>query len=155
MIIDLSGCAKERQRGLNSRTLAGARIAYKALTQPLAPVNEGSFRALDIVLPEGTIMMARYPAPMTGWSRILPTVVDTIVRSLAPAMPDRVPAAHHGVMAAARSSSPESIPRPIAASLRNRSKARDGAAARRRMARMAVSRSAKAMSATARSRAWR
>jgi N-methylhydantoinase B len=98
MIIDLSGCAKERQRGLNSRTLAGARIAYKALTQPLAPVNEGSFRALDIVLPEGTIMMARYPAPMTGWSRILPTVVDTIVRSLAPAMPDRVPAAHHGVM---------------------------------------------------------
>ncbi len=98
MIIDLSGCAKERQRGLNSRTLAGARIAYKALTQPLAPVNEGSFRALDIVLPEGTIMMAHYPAPMTGWSRILPTVVDTIVRSLAPAIPDRIPAAHHGVM---------------------------------------------------------
>jgi N-methylhydantoinase B len=98
MIIDLSNCSKERQRGLNSRTLAGARIAYKALTQPLAPVNEGSFRALDIVLPEGTIMMAHYPAPMTGWSRILPTVVDTIVRSLAPAMPDRVPAAHHGVM---------------------------------------------------------
>ncbi|HLI23167.1 MAG TPA: hydantoinase B/oxoprolinase family protein, partial [Stellaceae bacterium] len=52
MIIDLSGCSKERPRGLNSRTLAGARIAYKALTQPLAPVNEGSFRALDIVLPE-------------------------------------------------------------------------------------------------------
>jgi len=98
MTIDLSGCAKERPRGLNSRTLAGARIAYKALTQPLAPVNEGSFRALDIVLPEGTIMMARYPAPMTGWSRILPTVVDVIVRSLAPAMPDRTPAAHHGTM---------------------------------------------------------
>jgi N-methylhydantoinase B len=98
MIIDLSGCAKERNRGLNSRTLAGARIAYKALTQPLAPVNEGSFRALDIVLPEGNIMMARYPAPMTGWSRILPTVVDVIVRSLAPAMPDRTPAAHHGTM---------------------------------------------------------
>ena len=98
MIIDLSGCEKERTRGLNSRTLAGARIAYKALTQPLAPVNEGSFRALDIVLPEGNIMMARYPAPMTGWSRILPTVVDVIVRSLAPAMPDRTPAAHHGTM---------------------------------------------------------
>jgi N-methylhydantoinase B len=98
MIIDLSGCSKERARGLNSRTLAGARIAYKALTQPLAPVNEGSFRALDIVLPEGNIMMARYPSPMTGWSRILPTVVDTVVHSLAPAMPDRIPAAHHGVM---------------------------------------------------------
>jgi N-methylhydantoinase B len=98
MTIDLTDCAKERQRGFNSRTLAGARIAYKALTQPLAPVNEGSFRALDIVLPEGSIMMARHPLPMTGWSRILPTVVDTIVHALAPAMPDRVPAAHHGVM---------------------------------------------------------
>ena len=99
MIIDLSGCEQERQRGLNSRTLAGARVSRrKALTQPLAPVNEGSFRALDIVLPEGSIMMARYPAPMTGWSRILPTVVDVIVRSLAPAMPDRTPAAHHGTM---------------------------------------------------------
>jgi N-methylhydantoinase B len=98
MTIDLSGCAKERSRGLNSRTLAGARIAYKALTQPLAPVNEGSFRALDIVLPEGNIMMARHPLPMTGWSRILPTVVDTVVASLAPAMPNGIPAAHHGVM---------------------------------------------------------
>ena len=98
MTIDLSGCSRERQRGLNSRTLAGARIAYKALTQPVAPVNEGSFRALDIVLPEGNIMMARYPAPMSGWSRILPTVVDVVVASLAPAMPDQIPAAHHGVM---------------------------------------------------------
>ena len=98
LTIDLSGCAKERPRGLNSRTLAGARIAYKALTQPLAPVNEGSFRALDIVLPEGNIMMARHPLPMTGWSRILPTVVDTVVASLASAMPEGIPAAHHGVM---------------------------------------------------------
>ncbi len=101
MIIDLSECAKERKRGLNSRTLAGARIAYKALTQPLAAVNEGSFRALDIVLPEGSIMMARHPAPMTGWSLVLPTVVDTVVTALAPAMPDRIPAAHHGVMGGA------------------------------------------------------
>ena len=62
--------------------LAGARVAYKALTGPLEPVNEGSFRALKVIIPEGNIMMARFPAPMAGWSMIVPTVVDTIVKAL-------------------------------------------------------------------------
>jgi len=43
-------------------------------------------------------MMARYPAPMAGWSIFVPTVVETIVSSLASAMPDRIPAAHHGLL---------------------------------------------------------
>src|SRR6266852_2514528 len=97
MTIDLSGCSRERKAGINSRTLAGARVAYKALTGPLDPVNEGSFRALDVVIPEGSIMMARYPAPMSGWSLIVPMVVDTIVKALAQAMLDRVPAGDHGL----------------------------------------------------------
>jgi N-methylhydantoinase B len=98
MTIDLSGCSAERKAAINSRTYAGARVAYKALTGPLDPVNEGSFRALKVVIPEGNIMMARFPAPMSGWSAIVPTVVDTIVMALAKAMPDRVPAGHHGLL---------------------------------------------------------
>jgi len=101
MTIDLSGCSPERKAALNSRTLAGARVAYKALTGPLDPVNEGSFRALEVVIPEGNIMMARYPAPMSGWSAIVPTVVDAIVAALAQAMPERVPAGHHGLLGGA------------------------------------------------------
>src|SRR5215472_16266702 len=62
MTIDLSGCSKERRAAINSRTLAGARVAYKALTGPLDPVNEGSFRALKVIIPEGNIMMAHLPA---------------------------------------------------------------------------------------------
>ena len=98
MTIDLSGCSAERKAAINSRTYAGARVAYKALTGPLDPVNEGSFRALKVIIPEGNIMMARFPAPMSGWSAIVPTVVDTIVVALAEAMPDRVPAGHHGLL---------------------------------------------------------
>jgi N-methylhydantoinase B len=101
MTIDLSGCSPERKAGINSRTLAGARVAYKALTGPLDPVNEGSFRALEVIIPEGNIMMARFPAPMAGWSAIVPTVVDCIVAALAKAMPDRVPAGHHGLLGGA------------------------------------------------------
>ena len=101
MTIDLSGCSAERKAGVNSRTLAGARVAYKALTGPLEPVNEGSFRALKVVIPEGNIMMARYPAPMAGWSIIVPTVVETIVSCLASALPEKIPAAHHGLLGGA------------------------------------------------------
>jgi N-methylhydantoinase B len=101
MTIDLSGCSPERKAAINSRTYAGARVAYKALTGPLDPVNEGSFRALKVIIPEGNIMMARFPAPMAGWSSIVPTVVDAIVRALAGSMPDRVPAGHHGLLGGA------------------------------------------------------
>jgi len=61
-------------------------------------VNAGAFRALEVVIPEGNIMMAKFPAPMSGWSLPIPTVVDTIVAALAPAIPDKVPAAHLGVL---------------------------------------------------------
>ena len=98
MTIDLSGCSAERKAAINSRTYAGARVAYKALTGPLDPVNEGSFRALKVIIPEGNIMMAKFPAPMSGWSAIVPTVVDTIVHALSEAMPDRLPAGHHGLL---------------------------------------------------------
>src|SRR5436190_11667972 len=101
MTIDLSGCSAERKAAINSRTYAGARVAYKALTGPLDPVNEGSFRALKVIIPEGNIMMAKFPAPMSGWSAIVPTVVDTIVMALAKAMPDRVPAGHHALLGGA------------------------------------------------------
>ena len=54
-----------------------------------------------MIIPEGSIMMARFPAPMSGWSMIVPMVVDTIVAALARAMPDRVPAGHHGLLGGA------------------------------------------------------
>ena len=101
MTIDLSGCAGERKSAINARTYAAGYVAYKALTAPLEPVNEGSFRALDVIIPEGNIIMARFPAPMASWSLIIPSVVDAVVAALAPAMQDRVPAAHHGLLGGA------------------------------------------------------
>lgn len=95
MTIDLTGCSPQRNDAINSRTLSGPRVAYKGITAPLEPVNEGSFRALKIVIQEGSFMMAKYPAVMVGWSAPIPRVVDTILQALAPAMPDKFPAGHH------------------------------------------------------------
>jgi N-methylhydantoinase B len=98
MTIDLSGCSQQRAGSVNSRTQAGAMVAYKCLTTPHEPVNAGSFRALEVIIPEGNIMMAKFPAPMAGWSLPIPTVVDTVIAALAPAVPQRAPAAHLGVL---------------------------------------------------------
>jgi len=78
--------------------IAAARVAFKALTSPDLDVNEGCFRPLDVVLPEGTMLSARPPAALGLWSIALPTVIDTILKALAPAIPDRIPAAHKGDM---------------------------------------------------------
>jgi len=78
--------------------MAAARVAFKALTSPHREVNEGSFRALKVILPPGKLLSALRPAPIGGWSLSLPTVLDTIFRALAPVLPENIPAAHKGDM---------------------------------------------------------
>jgi N-methylhydantoinase B len=101
MIVDYSEMNPQVASPLNSGRsggIAAARVAFKALTSPDLDVNEGCFRPLEIVLPEGTMLSAKPPAALGLWSIALPTVIDTILRALAPAMPDAVPAAHKGDM---------------------------------------------------------
>ncbi len=101
LTIDYSQVADQVPGFINcgaSGGMAAARVAFKALTSPQREVNEGSFRALKVILPPGKLLSARRPAPIGGWSLSLPTVLDTIFRALAPALPERVPAAHKGDM---------------------------------------------------------
>jgi len=100
-IIDFSNVSDQVPGFINcgaSGGLAAARVAFKCLTSPEGEVNDGSFRALQVVLPPGKLLSARRPAPIGGWSLALPTVIDTILRALAPVLPDRIPAAHKGDM---------------------------------------------------------
>jgi N-methylhydantoinase B len=101
LTIDLTGSARQRNASINSRTRAAAFIAYKAITAPLEALNEGCFRALNVVIDEGNFMMAKFPAAMAAWSIALPTVVDVILRALAPAIPDVVPAGNYGTLGGA------------------------------------------------------
>ncbi len=101
LTIDFSSVSDQVPGFINcgsSGGMAAARVAFKALTSPHREVNEGSFRALKVILPPGKLLSARRPAPIGGWSLSLPTVLDTIFRALAPALPARIPAAHKGDM---------------------------------------------------------
>ena len=103
MEIDFTGTQPQTSGNNNSRTLAAAYIAYKGLTTPLEPANEGSFRALKAIVPEGCIMMANYPAAMADWASPIPGSVDAVFKALAPAIPERIPAGHFGYMMIGRS----------------------------------------------------
>jgi N-methylhydantoinase B len=100
MVIDFSDVADQVKGSINSGYYGGAtnvgRIAFKCLTTPHLPSNEGCFRPLEIICPEGKILNARRPAAMYEWSVIFPTVIDTILKAVAEGAPGRVPAATRG-----------------------------------------------------------
>ncbi len=106
MTIDLSEVSKQVRGFFNSGETTGhacAQVAYKCLTSPLDyPINEGSFRSLNVVLQPGTIVSAVKPAAMRWWMTFPMTIVDTIFKALEPAMPDRVIAGHHADLLAVR-----------------------------------------------------
>src|SRR5262249_26529173 len=59
------------------------------------PINDGSFRSLKTIVPPGRVISAVRPAPMRWWMTYPMTIVDTIFKALAPAIPGRVIAGHH------------------------------------------------------------
>jgi N-methylhydantoinase B len=99
MTIDLSEVSRQVRGFYNSGFTTGiacAQVAYKCLTTPTDyPVNDGSFRPLKVIMPMGTVVSAERPFPMRVWMTIPMTVIDTIFKALAPAIPDRSIAAHH------------------------------------------------------------
>ena len=101
MTIDFSEISDQVPGSINSGesgAVAAARVAFKSLVSPFSPIDEGCFRPLKVVIPTGKILSATSPAPVGNWSRTLPTVVDLILRALAPAMPHKIAAGHKGDM---------------------------------------------------------
>ncbi len=99
MTIDLTEVARQVRGFYNSGITTGhacAQVAYKCLTSPTDyPINDGSFRSLTAIVPPGRVISATRPAPMRWWMTFPMTIVDTIFKALAPAIPDRVIAGHH------------------------------------------------------------
>jgi N-methylhydantoinase B len=99
MTIDLSQISPQVQGFFNSGPSTGqscAQVAYKCLTSPTDyPVNEGSFRSLKVIVPQGTVVSAVKPAAMRWWMTFPMTVVDTVFKAMAKAIPERTIAAHH------------------------------------------------------------
>ncbi|MFT5539211.1 MAG: N-methylhydantoinase B [Alphaproteobacteria bacterium] len=100
MTVDYSELAPQAPGCVNSGYFGGgmttARVAFKYLVMPGEPANEGLFRPLKLILPEGTILSAEPTAPMGNYSMPFPTVIDAVIKTLEKAMPERVTGGHFG-----------------------------------------------------------
>src|SRR6202453_3379237 len=99
MTVDLTDVSPQVRGFYNSGPTTGiacAQVAFKCVTSPTDyPINDGSFRNLKVILPPGRIVSAVRPAPMRWWMTFPMTVVDTIFKALAKAIPDQIIAGHH------------------------------------------------------------
>ncbi len=73
---------------------AAVRVIFKALTDPAIPANEGCFRPLEVICPDGTLVTAARPAPTSIYWESMDFAADLVWRALAPVLPDRLTMGH-------------------------------------------------------------
>ena len=67
-------------------------LTFLQMVNPDIPHNQGMVQPIEIIIPEGTILNAAYPAATTFGNHLCPPNADAIIRALAPEIPERVTA---------------------------------------------------------------
>lgn len=97
-IVDWTGSHGRTKGPMNlpiGLTLGVSGLAFKGITTPDVPANEGHYRPLKVIAPPGELMHAVPPAPtFTVWCGLL--APEVILKALSQGMPDRVPACSGG-----------------------------------------------------------
>lgn len=93
MIVDWAGSSPASAYGINvvlNYTHAYTTYALKCALAPEVPNNEGSFRPVKVVAPDGCILNAQHPAPVCGRHILGHFLPGAIFGALAEALPERV-----------------------------------------------------------------
>ena len=93
MIADFTGASPQVPFPVNSTaavSAAGVLITVKSVFDPQAPLNQGSFRPIEVITPAGTIVNVQRPAPAGSHGEIRKRVIATMVGALAQLVPDKV-----------------------------------------------------------------
>lgn len=102
LLVDFEGTAPQSPGCINATPAVTHSAVYYALIcllGPDAPINHGTFSAVDIRLPEGSLLAARHPAAVAaGNVETSQRTVDVLLGALAQAFPGRIPAASQGTM---------------------------------------------------------
>jgi N-methylhydantoinase B len=99
MHVDFTGSAPQVTGPFNcgdAITVSACRLLIKCLTTPLDPVDEGCFRPLTVTIPPRSVLAAEEPAPTARYYVPINLLIDLGLRALAPAIPERIPAASYG-----------------------------------------------------------
>jgi N-methylhydantoinase B len=89
--VDLSGSAQQLDSFLNSswaNTCSAVYVAFMYLTAGRVAVNDGCFRPIRVIAPEGSIVNPRPPAPVGACTtHVGSEIVEAVLLALAPAAP--------------------------------------------------------------------
>jgi N-methylhydantoinase B len=98
---DLTGCDSQGRGPMNATaSMAYSGVAYvlKSLLDPDIPINDGFYRVCRVVSTPGSVVNASHPAAVAGGWEVCFRVAEAAFQALAPAFPDRVPAATKGII---------------------------------------------------------
>ncbi len=92
MTLDFTGSAPACPGPLNvsrSTTIAACYVALKHIF-PEVPANGGCLEPITFVLPEGSILAAEPPKPVSGYTENIMRTIDVVFGAMSRATPDRV-----------------------------------------------------------------
>lgn len=102
LVLDYAGSSSQRPGNINAvapMTYSASFFAIKILTDPEIPVNAGTFRNVELRIPQGSFLASRNPAAVcAGNTETTQRIADTVLKVAAQFAPDRVPAASQGTM---------------------------------------------------------
>ena len=98
-ILDYSGTDAQAPGPINCSMgvlISAAREVFMGVVQPDAPATEGCFRRLKVICPEGTLLTAKRPAPVSSYFEAMVCAADVARRALASVLPGVVTAGQFG-----------------------------------------------------------
>lgn len=97
---DFDGTDAQVAQGINcvlNYTMAYCLFALKTIVAPLLPNNIGALRPFTIKAPPGSILNARYPAPVVGRTSVGQYVPELVYQAFADVVPEKIIAASGSV----------------------------------------------------------
>jgi N-methylhydantoinase B len=100
--VDFDGTHPQTTGGMNANyavTLSALFYVIRCIVPFGIPSNSGCLRGVRLLVPEGSVVNATYPAGVAGGNvETSQRIVDVLLGALAGALPDRIPAAAQGTM---------------------------------------------------------
>lgn len=101
-IVDFSGSAPQCAGNVNAVeaiAISAVYYVFRCLVREDVPATSGLLRPIQVLAPRGTIVNATPPAAVAGGNvETSQRIVDTLLRALAKAAPQKIPAASQGTM---------------------------------------------------------
>jgi N-methylhydantoinase B len=100
--VDFAGSSAQTRGSINAVeaiTYSACFYVFRCLAAEDVPAAAGLMRAIEVIAPRGTVVNAVPPAAVAGGNvETSQRIVDTLLRALATAVPERIPAGSSGTM---------------------------------------------------------